>query len=312
MITQEVVQQALAPLIAAYKAEVSTILVKDGVISFAVFNNIGQQQAEQFKQEAEGILKNSFIESRILIVITNKAQRQKIAGVTKIILVCSGKGGVGKSTISCYLAKYLAEQNKIVGLLDSDIYGPSIPTITGLQGQIAEVIDGKIAPIVACQVKVSSIAFLSRDAGAFAWRGPMIGKATNQLFTNTAWGQLDYLIVDTPPGTGDVHLTILGSYHIDGVIIVTSPAQVSGQDTSRTIDLCQKFAQPIYGIIENMSYYENGNQQVALFGTGAGLLLSKEHNVPLLDSVKMVPGLAERPFAELTKYMQINFNQLGF
>lgn len=234
------------------------------------------------------------------------AAKLKLSGVKKIILVASGKGGVGKSTISAYLAKYLAEQNNKVGLLDADIYGPSIPEIVSLQSFTPEFSNGKIIPAETFGIKVMSIAFLTKEQGAFAWRGPMLTKAINQLFNSVEWGELDYLIVDTPPGTGDLHLSIFTGYQVDGVFIITIPSKVSSIDVARCIDLCAKFSVPIYGIIENMSYYQDPENQI--FGHGAGQYLSEKFQIPLIDKIALIPEISNIGFGEITKYMKINLN----
>ena len=235
-----------------------------------------------------------------------------IPGVKKVVTVSSGKGGVGKSSVSAWFAKYLAESGYKVGLLDADIYGPSIAELLGVKNFIANLEDGKIIPFVAENIKVASISFLTSNQGAFAWRGPMITKAIRQLFLTTKWDELDYLIIDTPPGTGDIHLSIFTSYKIDGAFIITTPAQISSIDVRRCIDLHQQFGINIHGIIENMSYYidQSTKEKIKIFGSGAGLELSKQFGVRLIDSVELVPDLGSCKFKDLTKYLTINLNNL--
>jgi ATP-binding protein involved in chromosome partitioning len=308
MINQDQVFEVLSGLINSSKARISQIIIKENIISFSVFDNAGFEEAQNFKQKAENILLQRFPEFKILISITNlqESQKQKITGIQKIVLVSSGKGGVGKSTISAYLAKYLAEKGKKAGLLDADIYGPSIPEILGLQDFTPEIKNNKFLPAETFGIKVMSIAFLAKNEGAFAWRGPMITKAVNQLFNGVEWGELDYLIVDTPPGTGDLHLSIMATYQIDGVFIVTIPSKISSIDVTRSIDLCQKFNTPIYGIIENMSYYQEPKNQI--FGHGAGQYLSEKFNIPLIDKIALIPEISGVSFDQITKYMKINLS----
>jgi ATP-binding protein involved in chromosome partitioning len=308
MISQDKVLEVLSGLISSSKTKISQIIIKEDIISFSVFDNAGFEEAQTFKKMAENILFQRFPEFKILISITNlqESQKQKITGIEKIILVSSGKGGVGKSTISAYLAKYLTEKGKRVGLLDADIYGPSIAEILALQDFLPEIKNNKLLPAETCGIKVMSMAFLAKGEGAFAWRGPMITKAVNQLFTGVEWGQLDYLIVDTPPGTGDLHLSIMATYQIDGVFIVTMPSKVSSIDVARSIDLCQKFSTPIYGIIENMSYYQDQKNQI--FGHGAGQYLSEKFNIPLIDKIALIPGISNISFEEITRHMKINLS----
>ncbi len=239
--------------------------------------------------------------------------------INKIITISSAKGGVGKSTISAWLAKHLSEQGKAVGLLDADIYGPSIPTILQIANNTIhqfenlepKIHEGKILPLEVMGIKVMSIAFLANNAGAFAWRGPMLAKAISQMFESVAWGKLDYLIVDTPPGTGDVHLSIFAKYKIDGAIIVTIPSNISKIDVQRCIDLHRKFNINIYGIVENMSYYETNGDRFHPFGQGAGQSLSKEFNLKLIDQLPLIDNLSNISFADLDKALSINLTDIG-
>jgi len=308
MISQDQVLEVLSGLISSGKTKISQIIIKEDIISFSVFDNAGFEEAQTFKKTAENILFQRFPEFKILISITNlqESQKQKITGIEKIVLISSGKGGVGKSTISAYLAKYLAEKGKRVGLLDADIYGPSIAEILALQDFSLEIKNNKFVPAETCGIKVMSMAFLAKGEGAFAWRGPMITKAVNQLFNGVEWGQLDYLIVDTPPGTGDLHLSIMATYQIDGVFIVTMPSKISSIDVARSIDLCQKFSTPIYGVIENMSYYQDQKNQI--FGHGAGQHLSEKFNIPLIDKIALIAGISNICFEEITKHIKINLS----
>lgn len=190
--------------------------------------------------------------------------KRNIDQVAKIILVAAGKGGVGKSTVSTLLAEQLSAQGARVGIADADIYGPSIPHMFGISER-PEVEEGKIIPIVSRGIKVISIAMLVNSEGAIVWRGPMATKAIFQLLSGVKWGELDYLIIDTPPGTGDIHISILENYHIDGVMIVTTPQKVAALDVNKAVDLYRKFEVPIMGVIENMSdaFIGNAGQEIA-------------------------------------------------
>lgn len=198
--------------------------------------------------------------------------KRKIEQITQIILIASGKGGVGKSTISVALAEQLTAQGAKVGLVDADIYGPSIPLMMGLS-QKPEVENNKIIPLESRSIKVMSIGFMTGSSGAIAWRGPMTTKAIYQLLSVVEWGALDYLIIDTPPGTGDIHLSLLENYHIDGVIMVTTPQKIAASDVIKGIDLYQKFSVPILGIVENMSDIFPGNN---------GEEIASKFNIPLI------------------------------
>ena len=207
--------------------------------------------------------------------------KRKIDQVSKIILVAAGKGGVGKSTISVALAEQLASQGARVGLADADIYGPSIPHMFGITEK-PEVEDGKMLPILSRGIKIISIALLVNAGEAIVWRGPMANKAIFQLLSGVKWGELDYLIIDTPPGTGDIHISILENYHIDGVMIVTTPQRVAALDVNKAIDLYEKFDVPIMGIVENMSGAFSGN---------AGEEIARAAGVKLLAKIPLKPEI---------------------
>ncbi len=211
-------------------------------------------------------------------------KKHYIDGVNKVILVSSGKGGVGKSTMATCLASNYHKQGFKVGLIDADIYGPSIPTMFGVNVK-PEIIDQKFIPLEARGIKLMSVGFLVDIDVPIAWRGPMASKVLYQMLSTTNWGRLDYLIVDMPPGTGDVHLSILENYHIDGVMIVTTPQQISMADVDRAMGLYRKFEVPILAIIENMS---------DLFPGNAGEILAEKYGVKKLERVKFDREIAER------------------
>lgn len=191
--------------------------------------------------------------------------KQKAPGVHNIILVASGKGGVGKSTIAANVAISLAKIGWKVGLLDADIYGASIPTIFEIHDKNIELDNkGCIIPIEKYDVKINSIDFVTEDNEALIWRGPMISKILNQLLKNTAWGEIDYLIIDTPPGTGDIHLTLLENYQIDGYLLTSTPHTTSIKNTKKTQEMFEKFNIKNCGLIINMSHMED-NSEIKLF-----------------------------------------------
>lgn len=200
-----------------------------------------------------------------------------IDGVSQVILVSSGKGGVGKSTVAKALAEQLAMQGANVGIVDADIYGPSIPTMFGVH-QKPDLDGTKMLPVMKDGIKIMSIGFLSAPGSAIAWRGPLATKAIYQILSLVNWGKLDYLIIDTPPGTGDIHLSLLENYHIDSVVIVTTPQKISAIDVIKAIDLYRKFSVPIRGIIENMSDCFSGNN---------GEILSNHYSIPLIAQIPM-------------------------
>lgn len=215
----------------------------------------------------------------------------KIPGVKKIILVSSGKGGVGKSTVAFILAKLMRKQGKKVGLLDADIYGPSIPTLTGISEK-PEIIDNQMIPHDHEGLQVNSMGYLIPESKALSWRGPMITKALHQLLYTTKWDDLDYLIVDMPPGTGDIHLTICDQYHVDGAIMVSTPQKLSVADMSRAVDMYRKFSIPILGIVRNMSYVENPAGRNYIFGKGEELSeYSKGSGVEIICDIPLDAAL---------------------
>ena len=194
----------------------------------------------------------------------------RIAGVDRIIAIGSGKGGVGKSTVSSNLAVALAKQGRRVGLLDADIYGPSQPRMMGVSKRPASP-DGKIIePLVAHGVTMMSIGLMLKEDEAVIWRGPMIMGALQQLLTQVAWGKLDVLLIDLPPGTGDIQLTLCQRTHLTGAIVVSTPLEVALLDARKALDMFQKLKTPVLGLIENMSTYvcPNCGHEAHLFGHG--------------------------------------------
>jgi ATP-binding protein involved in chromosome partitioning len=211
----------------------------------------------------------------------------------KIIAISSGKGGVGKSTVAANLAVALAQGGLQVGIMDADVYGPNIPRMFGVFER-PPVIGGKIQPLVAHGVKLMSLGFLvERDAPAI-WRGPIIMKIVNQFLRDVDWGQLDYFIVDLPPGTGDAQLSLVQATHVSGAVIVTTPQEVAVGDALRGAKMFERVGVPVIGVVENMSGFtdpETG-RRFDLFSSGGGQRLADEIAVPLLGSVPLQPQLA--------------------
>jgi len=208
--------------------------------------------------------------------------RPPLPGVKNVIAVGAGKGGVGKTTVAVNLALSLAKCGSRVGVLDGDIYGPNIPLMLGLNTQLTT--DGKqIVPAEKYGLQVVSIGFLTQDDAPIIWRGPMLHSAIQQFFREVAWKDLDYLIVDMPPGTGDVALSMSQTVPVVGSIVVTTPQQVSLSDSRRAVRMYQKLNIPTIGIVENMSYYQctNCHHEADIFGHGGGEALAAELNVPL-------------------------------
>ena len=212
----------------------------------------------------------------------------------RILAISSGKGGVGKSTVAVNLAIALAKAGKRVGIMDADIYGPNLPLMLGVDAAPA-VRDEKIIPLEAYGIKVISLGFLIEKEQPAIWRGPIVMKIITQFLRDVAWGQLDYFLVDMPPGTGDAQLSLVQATQVDGAVIVTTPQQVAVGDALRGVKMFERTAVPVLGIVENMSYFENPEtgKPIALFGSGGGERLAKECDLPLLGQVPIDPRIQE-------------------
>ncbi len=213
-----------------------------------------------------------------------------LPGIKNIIAVASGKGGVGKSTTAVNLALALHREGAAVGLLDADIYGPSLPLMMGLSGQQPESEDGKtMQPLEAHGVSCMSIGFLVDPEQPMVWRGPMVTSALNQLLTQTRWGELDYLVVDMPPGTGDIQLTLSQSVPVSGAVIVTTPQDIALSDARKGLEMFRKVNVAVLGVVENMSVHvcSNCGHEESIFGTDGGHRLSQQYQVPLLGQLPL-------------------------
>jgi ATP-binding protein involved in chromosome partitioning len=228
--------------------------------------------------------------------------KESLSGVKNIIAVVSGKGGVGKSTIAANLAVALARSGAKTGLVDADIYGPSVPLMFGLVDERPEVFErnGKpcMRPLTKYGVALNSIGFLVDAAKALIWRGPMASSALKQLLSDTDWGELDYLIIDTPPGTGDIHLTLAQTYKMAGIAIVTTPQEVAVADAAKAVNMYQQdgIKVPILGIIENMAYFvpaELPDNKYYIFGREGGKKLAEKMNLPFLGQIPLVQSVCE-------------------
>ena len=207
--------------------------------------------------------------------------------IRNAVAIASGKGGVGKSTLAVNVAVALAQAGARVGLLDADIYGPNIPTMMGVEA-LPPPSKEKLIPAEAYCVKLMSIGFLVKSDQPLIWRGPMLHSAIRQFLSDVEWGELDYLIVDLPPGTGDAALSLTQSLSLSGGVIVTLPQQVSLEDARRGMEMFRQLNVPILGVVENMSYLElPDGSRMDIFGTGGGQRLAKEGNVPFLGTIPM-------------------------
>ena len=218
-----------------------------------------------------------------------------VPGVKHVILVMSGKGGVGKSTVASNLALALSRMGHSVGLLDADIYGPSIPTMFGITGQPMS--DGKqIQPLERFGVKLMSIGFLLEDSkSAVVWRGPMLHGALLQFLKDVNWGKLDYLLLDLPPGTGDIALTLSQKVRSTGAVIVTTPQEVALQDVYKSVSMAQKVGIPLLGVVENESYFicDGCEKRHELFGSGGGQAVADFAKAPLLGQIPLHPSVRQ-------------------
>lgn len=211
--------------------------------------------------------------------------------VKNAVAVASGKGGVGKSTVAVNLAVSLAQSGAKVGLLDADIYGPNIPTMMGVD-HLPPFKNGKLTPAESYGVKIMSIGFLVPPGQALIWRGPMLHSAIRQFLADVDWGELDYLVIDLPPGTGDAQLSLAQSLPLSGGVIVTLPQQVSLEDAGRGLQMFQQLNVPLLGVIENMSYLElPDGTRMDVFGSGGGEKLAAANHIPFLGSVPMDPAV---------------------
>lgn len=218
-----------------------------------------------------------------------------ISNIKNIIAVASGKGGVGKSTTSVNLALALAAEGATVGILDADIYGPSIPTMLGLSGYPESQDNKTMMPKVAYGIQTISIGYLIEADQPMIWRGPMVTNALQQLLNDTNWNSVDYLIVDLPPGTGDIQLTLSQQIPVSGAVIVTTPQDIALIDAQRGLGMFEKVNVPILGIVENMSMHicsECGHEE-AIFGSGGGVSMAEKNNIELLGSLPLDINIRE-------------------
>lgn len=244
---------------------------------------------------------DAIININITSRVTKPLDTTQLKAIKNIILVSSGKGGVGKSTVASNLAVTLAADGAKVGLIDADIYGPSVPIMFGLVGakpSARETEEGKslILPIEKYGIKLLSLGFFADPDQPVPWRGPMASNAIKQLFNDADWGELDYLIVDLPPGTGDIHITISQSFPIAGAVIVTTPQQVALADTRKGLAMFRMpgINIPVLGVIENMSYFtpaELPENKYYIFGKDGGKELAKQYDVPFLGEIPLLQGI---------------------
>ena len=232
----------------------------------------------------------------------NEIKGKAIPGISNIIAVASGKGGVGKSTVTANLAVTLAKMGFKVGILDADIYGPSMPIMFDVENEkpISVEVDGKskMKPVESYEIKILSIGFFTAPSQAVIWRGPMASKALNQMIFDADWGQLDFMLIDLPPGTGDIHLSIMQSLPITGAVVVSTPQAVALADAKKGVSmfLSDSINVPVLGIIENMAYFtpeELPNNKYYIFGKEGAKNLAEDLQVPFLGEVPLVQSIRE-------------------
>ena len=233
--------------------------------------------------------------ARVRSVSAPETGRPPLPGVKNVIAVGAGKGGVGKTTVAVNLALALARCGSRVGILDGDIYGPNVPMMMGIKTQLTTDEHRRIVPAEKHGVQVISIGFMTKEDDAIIWRGPMLHGAIQQFFKEVAWHDLDYLIIDMPPGTGDVALSLSQTVPVVGAVVVTTPQQVSLADSRRAVRMYQKLNIPTLGLVENMSYYSctNCHHEADIFGHGGGEALASELTVPFLGRLPIYQSIRE-------------------
>jgi len=231
----------------------------------------------------------------VVFATRDASQSEMLKGVKNIIAVASGKGGVGKSTVAVNLAVALAASGARVGILDADVYGPNIPHMMGVN-QGAEVRGELITPPVAHGVKVASLGFFYKDVTPVIWRGPLVAGAVKQLLTQVDWGELDYLVCDLPPGTGDASLTLAQTVPLSGVVIVTTPQEAALNIAAKALAMFRRLDVPILGVVENMSYFicPHCGERSDIFSSGGGRRVASEQNVDFLWVIPLVVAVREQ------------------
>lgn len=288
---------------------IQSLQVIDQQVSFVLVLTTPACPLQEFLKKACIEAIHAYVSKELMVhitltaqVTTTHARTENLPHIKNIIAIAAGKGGVGKSTVATNVAVSLAQQGAVVGLLDADIYGPSIPIMFGCEKEklLIEQQDNKkyMVPLNRYGVKVMSIGFLTQPGEAVIWRGPMASSALRQLIYDTLWGDLDYLLIDLPPGTSDIQLTLVQAVALTGAVAVTTPQQIALADVIKCIAMFQKSAieVPILGIIENMAYFtpeESTGQRYYPFGQEGGKQLAQTYQVPLLGEIPLATELME-------------------
>jgi ATP-binding protein involved in chromosome partitioning len=282
---------------------VDNILIENTTVSFEIIlTTKACPLKEQIRQEAHAAVQALEGADKVNVTISGKTltprlpEKQPLPGIKNIIAISSGKGGVGKTTTSVNLACAMAQAGAKVGILDADIYGPNVPIMMGLEGSTLKGVDDDKKAILpeAHGVRVMSISFLVKPDQAMIWRGPILHKSLAQFFSDMAWGELDYLLIDLPPGTGDAQLSISQLAPITGGVIVTTPQDVSLADCRRANSMFKQTQIPVLGVVENMSYFINAHgERENIFGEGGGVAFSQELELDLLAQVPLLPRVRQ-------------------
>ncbi len=273
-----------------------SIAVELGYPAEGFQNEMSQGIAESVKKEVSGLSNVDVAVSQKVIAHAVQKGVSPLPNVKNIIAVASGKGGVGKSTVSVNLALALKAEGAKVGVLDADIYGPSQPRMLGIKGQPSSK-DGKsLEPMVSYGVQTMSIGFLIEEETPMIWRGPMVTQALEQLLNDTNWDDLDYLIIDLPPGTGDTQLTLAQKVPVSGAVIVTTPQDIALLDARKGLKMFEKVEVPVLGIVENMSIHvcSNCGHEEHIFGEGGGQRMAEQYGVDFLGSLPLDISIREQ------------------
>lgn len=311
MVNEQQIKQALknipdpvagTDIITANRVAGMMIKGKNVQITIEVPPEIGAS-AEPMRQQVEKTIRNLKDVENVTAILTahtpppkfekSRPQKQPVPGVKKIIAVASGKGGVGKSTIAINLAVALSQAGHRTAIMDADIHGPSLPKLMNIHQKPEILPEKKAKPLIKENIQLMSIGFLIDQKDALVWRGPMVGGAVKQLIYDTAWDDVDILIIDMPPGTGDAQLTLAQNVPVDGAVIVSTPQDLALIDAKRGIEMFKKTNVLIVGLIENMTHFncENCGHENHIFGNGGAQTTAKELNIPFLGAVPLTINL---------------------